>query len=206
MPQVVLERLGKHLEACALPMGCVLHESGRQMSHLYFPTTAIVSSMYLLENGASGEIAVVGNEGVVGVSHLMGGESTPSQSIVQSSGRGLRLQIDVAQDEFNLGGAVMHLLLRFTQALIAQMGQTAACNRHHSTDQQLCRWLLLRLDRLGGGELAMTHELISKMLGVRRESVTEAALKLQRAGLIHYSRGGAGGPYLRVLLRREEGV
>ena len=119
----------------------------------------------------------------------MGGESTPSQSIVQSSGRGLRLQIDVAQDEFNLGGAVMHLLLRFTQALIAQMGQTAACNRHHSTDQQLCRWLLLRLDRLGGGELAMTHELISKMLGVRRESVTEAALKLQRAGLIHYSRG-----------------
>jgi CRP-like cAMP-binding protein len=176
------------LEAVDLPLGEVLYESGAMLSHVYFPTTAIVSLLYVMENGASAEIAVVGNEGVVGISLFMGGESTPSRAVVQGAGGGFRLKANVIKDEFNRA-PVLHLLLRYTQALITQMAQTAACNRHHSLDQQLCRWLLLSLDRLGGNELIMTQELISNMLGVRREGVTEAALKLQRAGLIRYARG-----------------
>jgi len=159
------------------------------LSHVYFPTTAIVSLLYVMENGASAEIAVVGNEGIVGISLFMGGESTPSRAVVQSAGQGLRLKAQVMKDEFNQAGPVLHLLLRYTQALITQMAQTAVCNRHHSLDQQLCRWLLLSLDRLQGVELVMTQELIANMLGVRREGVTEAALKLQQAGLIRYARG-----------------
>jgi CRP-like cAMP-binding protein len=176
------------LEAVELPLGEVLYESGAMLSHVYFPTTAIVSLLYVMEDGASAEIAVVGNEGVVGISLFMGGESTPSRAVVQGAGGGFRLKADVIKEEFNRA-PVLHLLLRYTQALITQMAQTAACNRHHSLDQQLCRWLLLSLDRLGGNELVMTQELISNMLGVRREGVTEAALKLQRAGLIRYARG-----------------
>jgi CRP-like cAMP-binding protein len=156
---------------------------------VYFPTTAIVSLLYVMENGASAEIAVVGNEGIVGISLLMGGESTPSRAVVQSGGQGLRLSARTAKQEFELAGPVMHLLLRYTQALITQMAQTAVCNRHHSLDQQLCRWLLLSLDRLQGSELVMTQELIANMLGVRREGVTEGALRLQKLGLIRYSRG-----------------
>jgi CRP-like cAMP-binding protein len=156
---------------------------------VYFPTTAIVSLLYVMENGASAEIAVVGNEGLVGVSLFMGGETTPSRAVVQSAGQGVRLSARTLKDEFNRAGAVLHLLLRYTQALITQMAQTAVCNRHHSLDQQLCRWMLLSLDRLQGDELVMTQELIANMLGVRREGVTEAALKLQRAGLIRYARG-----------------
>jgi CRP-like cAMP-binding protein len=156
---------------------------------VYFPTTAIVSLLYVMENGSSAEIAVVGNEGVVGISLFMGGESTPSRAVVQSAGSGCRLDAAAMMAEFNRGGPVLHLLLRYTQALITQMAQTAVCNRHHSLDQQLCRWLLLSLDRLQGDELIMTQELIANMLGVRREGVTEAALKLQKAGLIRYSRG-----------------
>jgi CRP-like cAMP-binding protein len=176
------------LEAVELPLGEVLYESGATLSHVYFPTTAIVSLLYVMENGASAEIAVVGNEGIVGISLFMGGESTPSRAVVQGAGGGFRLKANVIKDEFNRA-PVLHLLLRYTQALITQMAQTAACNRHHSLDQQLCRWLLLSLDRLRGSELVMTQELISNMLGVRREGVTEAALKLQRAGLIRYARG-----------------
>jgi CRP-like cAMP-binding protein len=156
---------------------------------MYFPTTAIVSLLYVMENGSSAEIAVVGNEGLVGVSLFMGGESTPSRAVVQSAGTGFRLEAQAIKDEFNRAGPAMHLLLRYTQALITQMAQTAVCNRHHSLDQQLCRWLLLSLDRLEGLDLKMTQELISNMLGVRREGVTEAALQLQAAGLIRYSRG-----------------
>jgi len=167
----------------------VLHESGRTMSHVYFPTTAIVSLLYVMENGASAEIAVVGNEGLVGISLFMGGGSTPSRAVVQSAGEGWRLGAAAMKEEFDRAGPAMHLLLRYTQALITQMAQTAVCNRHHSLDQQLCRWLLLSLDRLGGNDLVMTQELIANMLGVRREGVTEAALKLQKAGLIRYSRG-----------------
>jgi CRP-like cAMP-binding protein len=167
----------------------VLYESGGTMSHVYFPTNAIISLLYVLENGASAEIAVVGNEGVVGISLFMGGGSTPSRAVVQSAGYGLRLGAQVITEEFHQAGPVMHVLLRYTQALIAQMAQTAVCNRHHSVDQQLCRWLLLSLDRLQGSELVMTQELIANMLGVRREGVTEGALKLQAAGLIRYARG-----------------
>jgi CRP-like cAMP-binding protein len=156
---------------------------------VYFPTTAIVSLLHVMENGASAEIAVVGNEGLLGISLFMGGESTPSRAVVQSAGEGWRLKAQTMKDEFNRAGPVLHLLLRYTQALITQMAQTAVCNRHHSLDQQLCRWLLLSLDRLQGNELVMTQELIANMLGVRRESVTEGALKLQRAGLIRYARG-----------------
>ncbi|WP_269533888.1 Crp/Fnr family transcriptional regulator [Chitinimonas sp. BJYL2] len=177
------------LEAIALPLGQVLYESGGKMHYVYFPTTAIVSLLYVMENGASAEIAVVGNEGVVGIALFMGGESTPSRAVVQSAGMGYRLRAQIIKNEFNRAGPVMHLLLRYTQALITQMAQTAVCNRHHSLDQQLCRWLLLSLDRLHGRELIMTQELIANMLGVRREGVTEAALKLQRAGLISYARG-----------------
>jgi CRP-like cAMP-binding protein len=156
---------------------------------VYFPTTAIVSLLYVMENGASAEIAVVGNEGIVGVSLFMGGESTPSRAVVQSAGHGFRLKANIMKEEFNRAGPVLHLLLRYTQALITQMAQTAVCNRHHTLDQQLCRWLLLSLDRLQGNQLVMTQELIANMLGVRREGVTEGALKLQRAGLISYARG-----------------
>ena len=177
------------LEAVDLPLGQVLYESGRTLSHVYFPTTAIVSLLYVMENGASAEIAVVGNEGVVGISLFMGGGSTPSRAVVQSAGQGLRLKAAAIKEAFNRSGPVMHLLLRYTQALITQMAQTAVCNRHHSLDQQLCRWLLLSLDRLQGSDLVMTQELIANMLGVRREGVTEAALKLQKLGLIRYARG-----------------
>ena len=172
-----------------MPLGQVLYESGRTLSHVYFPTTAIVSLLYVMENGASAEIAVVGNEGIVGISLFMGGESTPSRAVVQSAGWGFRLRAQMIKDEFNRSGPVMHLLLRYTQALITQMAQTAVCNRHHSLDQQLCRWLLLSLDRLRSNDLVMTQELIANMLGVRREGVTESALKPQTAGLIRYARG-----------------
>jgi CRP-like cAMP-binding protein len=172
-----------------LPLGMVLYESGAQMAYVYFPTTSIVSLLYVLENGASAEIAVVGHEGLVGISIFMGGGSTPSRAVVQSAGKGLRLRADAMKDEFGRSSPVMHLLLRYTQALITQMSQTAVCNRHHSLDQQLCRWLLLSLDRLTGNNLVMTQELIANMLGVRREGVTEAALNLQKNGLISYARG-----------------
>ena len=176
------------LEWVDMPLGHVLYESGSALSHVYFPSTSIVSLLYVMENGASAEIAVVGNEGIVGISLFMGGESTPSRAVVQSAGDGYRLTARVIKDEFNRA-PVVNLLLRYTQALITQMAQTAVCNRHHSLDQQLCRWLLLSLDRLRGNELVMTQELIANMLGVRREGVTEAALKLQQAGLIRYARG-----------------
>jgi CRP-like cAMP-binding protein len=172
-----------------MPLAQVVYESGATLSHVYFPTTAIVSLLYVLQNGASAEIAVVGNEGVVGVALFMGGKSTPSRAVVQSAGHGLRLSAEFLEKEFNQSGPVLHLLLRYTQALITQMAQTAVCNRHHSLDQQLCRWLLLSLDRLRGDELNMTQELIANMLGVRREGVTEGAVKLQHAGLIRYARG-----------------
>jgi CRP-like cAMP-binding protein len=177
------------LEKVELPTGLVLYESGHLQKYVYFPTTAIVSLLYALESGATAEIAVVGNEGIVGVSLFMGGGATPSRAVVQSTGSGYRLSADALLEEFNLGGPAMHLLLRYTQALITQMTQTAACNRHHTLDKQLCRWLLLSLDRTQGADLHLTQELIASMLGVRREGVTEAALKLQRAGLIRYTRG-----------------
>jgi len=189
MPRAEWERIAPHIELVDLPLGMVLYESGTTMSHVYFPTTAIVSLLYVLESGASAEIAVVGQEGVVGISLFMGGETTPSRAVVQSAGKGFRLRGTYIKQEFALGGPAMHLLLRYTQALITQMAQTAVCNRHHSLDQQLCRWLLLSLDRLRSSELVMTQELIANMLGVRREGVTEAALKLQKQGLISYSRG-----------------
>jgi len=189
LPPAVHERWQKSLEEVDLPLGQVLYEPGGVLSHVYFPTTAIVSLLYVMENGASGEIAVVGNEGLVGISLFMGGGSTPSRAVVQSAGRGFRMKAAELKDEFARSGPVLQLLLRYTQALITQMAQTAVCNRHHSLDQQLCRWLLLSLDRLEGVHLVMTQELIANMLGVRREGVTEAALKLQRAGLIQYARG-----------------
>jgi CRP-like cAMP-binding protein len=189
LPDPEWERWRPLLERVEMPLGQVLYESGATLTHVYFPTTAIVSLLYVMENGSSAEIAVVGNEGLVGISLFMGGESTPSRAVVQSAGQGLRLQAQLMKDEFNRAGPVLHLMLRFTQALITQMSQTAVCNRHHSLDQQLCRWLLLSLDRLPTSELVMTQELIANMLGVRREGVTEAALKLQGAGLISYSRG-----------------
>ena len=172
-----------------MALGHVLYESGDTLGYVYFPTTAIVSLLYVMEDGASAEIAVVGLEGMVGVSLFMGGQSTPSRAVVQSAGQGFRLRAQIMKDEFDRAGPVLHLLLRYTQALITQMAQTAVCNRHHSLDQQLCRWLLLSLDRLRGNELVMTQELIANMLGVRREGVTEGALKLQKAGLIRYARG-----------------
>jgi len=189
LPAVDLLRWLPLLEAVELPLGQVLYEAGGTLSHVYFPSTAIVSLLYVMENGASAEIAVVGNEGIVGISLFMGGGSTPSRAVVQSAGLGFRLTAEAIKHEFNRAGPVMHLLLRYTQALITQMAQTAVCNRHHSLDQQLCRWLLLSLDRLSGNELVMTQELIANMLGVRREGVTESALKLQQAGLIRYARG-----------------
>ena len=188
LPAAEWARWLPQLEAVEMPLGQVVYESGSTLSHVYFPTTAIVSLLYVMENGASAEIAVVGNEGVVGISLFMGGESTPSRGVVQSAGQGYRMTAEVIKDEFKRA-PVLHLLLRYTQALITQMAQTAVCNRHHSLDQQLCRWLLLSLDRLSGFELVMTQELIANMLGVRREGVTESALKLQQAGLIRYARG-----------------
>ena len=177
------------LEQVDMPLGQILYESGATLTHVYFPTTSIVSLLYVMENGASAEIAVVGNEGLVGISLFMGGESTPSRAVVQSAGRGFRLKAQLMKEEFERAGPVLHLLLRYTQALITQMSLTAVCNRHHTIDQQLCRWLLLSLDRLRANELAMTQELIANMLGVRREGVTEAAQKLQESGLISYTRG-----------------
>jgi CRP-like cAMP-binding protein len=172
-----------------MPLGQVLYEAGSTLSHVYFPTTAIISLLYVMQNGESAEIAVVGNEGVVGVSLFMGGESTSSRALVQSAGGGIRLAAELMKEEFYRAGPVLHLLLRYTQALITQMVQTAACNRHHSLDQQLCRWLLLSLDRLQGTEMVMTQQLIANMLGIRRDSATEGALQLHNAGLIDYSGG-----------------
>jgi CRP-like cAMP-binding protein len=189
LPKAELERWQPHLEYVAMRLGEVLYESGDTLAHAYFPTTAIVSLLYQSQNGASAEIAVVGHEGILGVSLFMGGGSTPSRAVVQSAGHGFRLRAQLMKDEFDRAGPVLHLLLRYTQALITQMSQTAVCNRHHSLDQQLCRWLLLSLDRLRGYQLDMTQELIGNMLGVRRSGVTESALKLQRAGLIRYARG-----------------
>lgn len=183
------DRLYPNLDLVTLPLGQVLYESGEQLHHVYFPTTAIISLLYVMEDGASAEIAIVGNEGILGISLFMGGETTPSRAVVQSAGFGYRLKSSLIKSEFNRAGPVQRLLLRYTQALITQMAQTAVCNRHHTVEQQLCRWLLLSLDRLVSNELTMTQELIANMLGVRREGVTEAASKLQKAGLIHYTRG-----------------
>ncbi|WP_197418234.1 Crp/Fnr family transcriptional regulator [Paucibacter sp. KCTC 42545] len=189
LPEPEWLRMLPHLEKVDLPLGTVLYEPGSTLSHVYFPTSAIVSLLYVMQNGASAEIAVVGFEGLLGISLFMGGDSTPSRAVVQSAGQGLRMKAQAIKDEFKRSGPVMQLLLRYTQALITQMSQTAVCNRHHSLDQQLCRWLLLSLDRLRSNELVMTQDLIANMLGVRREGVTESALKLQRAGLIRYARG-----------------
>ncbi|HRK77130.1 MAG TPA: Crp/Fnr family transcriptional regulator [Thiobacillus sp.] len=189
LPEAEYARLLPNLEPVSMPLGEVLCEPGNQMRHVYFPTTCIVSLLYVMEDGASAEIAVVGNEGIVGVSLFMGGETTTSRAVVQSAGHAYRLKGQLLKDAFLHAGPMQRLLLRYTQALLTQMAQTAVCNRHHSVDQQLCRWLLLSLDRLDSNELNMTQELIANMLGVRREGVTEAAGKLQYAGLIHYSRG-----------------
>lgn len=189
LPPEEFRRLQPYLELVSMPLGSVLYESGSQMHYVYFPTTSIVSLLYVLQDGASAEIAMVGNEGILGIALFMGGGTTPSRAVVQSAGHGYRLQAAFLRDEFNRAGAMLHLLLRYTQALITQMAQTAVCNRHHTVDQQLCRWLLMSLDRLPTNEIFMTQELIANMLGVRREGVTEAAGKLQGAGLIHYRRG-----------------
>jgi CRP-like cAMP-binding protein len=189
LPNDELARWRPDLEFIELPLGHVLYESRQPQRHVYFPVSAIVSLLYVMENGDAAEIAVVGNEGVVGISLFMGGNSTPSRALVQSAGMGYRMDAGFLKREFDKSQPVMHLLLRYTQALITQMSQTAVCNRHHSLGQQLCRWLLLSLDRLSGNELVMTQELIANMLGVRREGVTEGAMKLQEAGLIRYARG-----------------
>jgi len=186
---VELTRIRRYLEPVEMPLGKVVYESGRHLDNVYFPTTCIVSLLYVLESGASAEIAVVGNEGMVGVSLFMGGETTPSRAVVQSAGSAFRLSGAVMKAEFTRGRTMQHLMLRYTQSLITQMAQTAVCNRHHSVDQQLCRWLLLSIDRLPSPEITMTQELIANMLGVRREGVTEAAGKLQDAGVISYRRG-----------------
>jgi CRP-like cAMP-binding protein len=190
------------LERLEMPLGCSLYESGGSQGYVYFPTTAIVSLLYVLADGHSAELAVTGNEGLVGISLFMGGETTPSRAVVQSAGTGYRLRASVLKKEFGAGGELHHLLLRFTQALITQMTQTAVCNRHHAVDQQLCRWLLLSLDRLPGKDLVMTQELIANMLGVRREGVTAAAGILQAEGLIQYSRGHISVPDRRRLEAR----
>jgi CRP-like cAMP-binding protein len=189
LPEADYERLLPQLEPVALPLGWALYESGSPQEYVFFPTDSIVSLLYVMQDGSSAEIAVAGNEGVVGISLFMGGETTPSRAVVQSAGHGYRLRASVLKTEFAQGGDLQHLLLRYTQALITQMAQTAVCNRHHTVEQQLCRWLLLSLDRLPTNQLSMTQELIANMLGVRREGVTEAAGKLQAEGLIHYSRG-----------------
>jgi CRP-like cAMP-binding protein len=189
LPAADFGRMQPHLKLVPMPLGDVLYESGIMLRYVYFPTDSIVSLLYVMSDGASAEIAVVGNEGVIGVSLFMGGETTPSRAVVQSAGNAYRLPGTVLKEEFTRAGAMQHLLLRYTQALITQMAQTAVCNRHHSLDQQLCRWLLLSLDRLDTNQLVMTQELIANMLGVRREGVTEAAGRLQAVGLISYSRG-----------------
>jgi len=198
LPETNYQTLLPFLEKVPLPLGMVVYESGGAQGYVYFPTSSIVSLLYVLADGASAEIAVTGNEGLVGVALFMGGETTPSRAVVQSAGEGYRLKASVLKKEFEAGGELQHLLLRYTQALITQMTQTAVCNRHHSVDQQLCRWLLMSLDRLPGNELVMTQELIANMLGVRREGVTEAAGRLQSAGLIHYRRG-----HIKVRDRRQ---
>ena len=189
LSEAELARWLPHMEPAEMPLGAVLYESGCEMTHTYFPTTSIVSLLYVMKSGASAEIAVVGHEGLVGISLFMGGGSTPSRALVQSAGMGFRLSASLMKEEFERGGPVMHLLLRYTQSLITQMAQTAVCNRHHTLDQQLCRWLLLSLDRLSSNELVMTQELIANMLGVRREGVTEAAGRLHKAGIIEHHRG-----------------
>lgn len=189
LPGDQCKRLCSHLESVAMPLGKVLYESGNRLQHVYFPTTSIVSLLYIMKNGASAEIAVIGREGLIGVALFMGGETMPNRAVVQSAGDAYRLPGKYLKQEFHRPGAFQEILLRYTQALLTQMAQTAVCNRHHSVDQQLCRWLLLSLDRLSSHDLTMTQELIANMLGVRREGVTEAAGKLQKAGLIHYSRG-----------------
>ncbi len=189
LPAAEFERLLPFLEPVDMALGQVVYESGGQLRYAYFPTTCIVSLLYVLENGASAEIAVVGNDGIIGVALFMGGDTMPNRAVVQSAGLAYRIKVQQVMKEFNRYGVMLHLLLRYTQALITQMAQTAVCNRHHSVDQQLCRWLLLSLDRLDSNKLNMTQELIANMLGVRREGVTEAAGNLQRAGLIEYSRG-----------------
>jgi len=189
LPTAEFDRLAKHLEPVAMPLGQILYEPGSQLQHAYFPTTAILSLHYVTESGASAEPAGVGNEGVVGIALFMGGDTTPSSAVVQTAGHGYRLERGKLMEEFNRGGLMLRLLLRYTQALITQMNQTAACNRHHSLEQQLSRWLLLTLDRLPSNELVMTQELVASMLGVRREGITEAAGNLQRSGFIRYRRG-----------------
>jgi CRP-like cAMP-binding protein len=189
LPAIELERIKSHLELVHMPLGDVLCESGGRLPYVYFPTSTIISLHYILENGASSEIAGVGNEGLLGISLIMGGESTPSWATVQTAGYGYRLKASLLLQEFNQGGPIQRLLLRYTQALITQISQTAVCNRHHTIEQQLCRWLLLTLDRLNSQELVMTQELIASMLGVRREGITEAAGKLQQAEIIRYRRG-----------------
>lgn len=189
LPTAEFERLAPHLELVPMPLGETLYEPGEQLQHVYFPTTAIVSMRYVLESGSSAEVAGVGNEGVLGISLFMGGDTTPSSAVVQTGGHGYRLQALLLKEEFNRAGLMQRLLLRYTQALLTQMSQTAACNRHHSVEQQLCRWLLLTLDRLPSNELVMTQELVASALGVRRESITEVAGKLQRGGFVRYRRG-----------------
>ena len=189
LPAGDYERIASHLELIPMPLGDVLYESGTHLRYVYFPITCIISLLYVMEDGASAEIAIVGNEGMLGISLFMGGDTTPSRAVVQSAGQGYRLKAELLKAEFGRFGPTMHLLLRYTQALITQMSQTAVCNRHHSVEQQLCRWLLLSLDRLGSNQLSMTQELIANMLGVRREGITKNAGKLQDAGLIKYHRG-----------------
>ncbi|AWI75745.1 Crp/Fnr family transcriptional regulator [Parazoarcus communis] len=196
LPEADFTRLFPSLELVTMPLGHVLYESGIPLRHVYFPTTSIVSLLYVMEDGASAEIAVVGNEGIVGVSLFMGGETTNNRAVVQSAGHAYRLKGQLLKDEFFRAGPMQRLLLRYTQALLTQMAQTAVCNRHHTLDQQFCRWLLLSLDRVPSDELLMTQELIANMLGVRREGVTEAAGNVQRAGLIEYRRG-----HIRVIDR-----
>ena len=198
LPPADFERLAAQLELVALPLGEMLYEPGGQLQYAYFPTTAIVSLHYLLESGASAESAGVGNEGVVGIALFMGGETTASSAVVQTGGHALRLAGPLLKHEFNRAGLMQQLLLRYTQALMTQIAQTAVCYRHHSVEQQLCRWLLLTLDRAPPGELVMTQELVASMLGVRREGITEAAGNLQRAGVIRYRRG-----HIAVLARSE---
>jgi CRP-like cAMP-binding protein len=197
LPPEEFERILPHLETLSFSLGEVVYESGGQLAHVYFPTTSIVSLLYVMENGSSAEMGVAGNDGVVGIALFMGGDSMPNRAVVQSAGSALRMKVKVLQDEFKRGGAFQRLLLRYTQALITQMSQTAVCNRHHTVEQQLCRWLLLSRDRLDSDELVMTQELIANMLGVRREGVTTAAGRLQDKGLIGYARGR-----IRVLDRR----
>lgn len=189
LPQPERERVYPHLELVPMPLGKVLYESGDVMGHVYFPTDSIVSLLYVMADGASAEISVVGNDGLIGVALFMGGETTPSRAVVQSAGSAYRLAGQQLKNEFHRNGEMQLLLLRYTQALLTQMAQTAVCNRHHSVDQQLCRWLLLSLDRLPSNQLIMTQELIANMLGVRREGVTEAAGKLQKQKVIRYARG-----------------